>query len=88
MMISIWHYETLINKRQKNIQEQNFIRKFEISRTAKSFGSGDIPTGIKKLLTQKGMNINNSALVSFSAYPECCAHTYSGIIISADHKLY
>ena len=79
-------YDTLKNKRQKNVQEQTYLRKHSIKNTAVSFLAGKIPAGIKKMLSQKGFNSNNCALVSLSAYPECCAHTFSGIIVTLSHQ--
>ena len=74
-------------KRQKSVQDQNAISKYEIFSCAKNWQEGEeLPKPIEIYLNQSGYNRQNSLLVEYHGGPAQLQMSYSGVLITDEEE--
>jgi len=79
--------ESLKNKRQLNVQEQNILLKDKIEAEAKFWRENGIPLGLISALTEKGIDIDTSIFLNYEQdFPGCS--TDEGIVVTKDKRFF
>lgn len=74
-------------KGKKNVQAQVASRKRIVAETALKHLRAPV-RGISQLLEARNMAFPNGVLVSLTAYPACCEHKYTGIVVSRSDQFF
>jgi hypothetical protein len=74
-------------KGKKNVQAQVAMRKRTIAETALKHLQAPV-RGVIQLLEAKDMAFPSGVLVSLTAYPACCEHIYTGIVVSRSDRFF
>ncbi len=79
--------ESLKNKRQLNVQEQNALEKHYIMSAAKYWRENPIPAALKKFFIEKGIDLEKSIILDYSQNSPGCSTDF-GTILTSEGKFF